>query len=173
MFIHKFDTRNAGSIGDKAERMFVSLAGKRGYKVRHSTLNENKMSRIDFFLEKNNILKSFDVKARKKISYKDSSYNDNWTWVEFMTADGFPGWLYGEADYIAFEKKDSFLLVDRISLKNLSESLVDKKKEFAKLAWDAKYRIYQRRDNEEIALIKTDDIKRLNRISIWDKNNGF
>ncbi len=90
--------------------------------------------------------------------------------MEFKTADGFNGWLYGEADYIAFEKKDYFLVVDRISLKNLAESLVDKRKEFVKVCSEAKYRIYQRRDKEEITLIKTSDIKKLKRKSIWKKS---
>ena len=77
--------------------------------------------------------------------------------------------MYGEADYIAFEKKDYFLVVDRISLKNLCEKLIDRNKEFVKQCYEAKYRIYQRRDSEEISLIKTSDIKKIKRKSIWKK----
>lgn len=170
MFVHKFDNRNSASIGSKAERVFVALAGKRGFETKPSTVNQNKYKRVDFYIKKSSDIRGVDVKARKKICAYDKDYSDSWTWVEFKTADGFNGWLYGEADYIAFEKKDYFLVVDRISLKNLAESLVDKRKEFVKVCSEAKYRIYQRRDKEEITLIKTSDIKKLKRKSIWKKS---
>jgi len=169
MFIHKYDNRNAASIGNKAERIFVSLAGKRGYKIKPSTTSQNKIQRVDYYLEKNSQIKGFDVKSRKKICYYDKDYNDDWTWVEFKNADGFGGWMYGEADYIAFEKKDYFIVVDRISLKNLCEKIIDRNKEFVKHCYEAKYRIYQRRDEEEISLIKTSDLKKIKRKSIWKK----
>jgi hypothetical protein len=171
MFIHKYDKRNAASIGDRAERIFISLAGARGYEIKPSSTRQNKVNRVDFFLKKNEIIKGVDVKARKKLSAGDRAYNDDWTWVEFKNADGLGGWMYGDADYIAFEKEDCFIVVDRISLKDLAEKLVDRKKPFASHAYQAKYRIYQRRDQEEISLIKTADIKKLNRISIWKKRN--
>ena len=169
MFVHKFDKRNAASIGNRAERIFVSLAGARGYKIKPSSTTDNKIKRVDFYLEKNSQTKGVDVKSRKKICYYDKDYNDDWTWVEFKNGDGFKGWLYGEANYIAFEKKDYFIVVDRISLKNLSESLIDRNKEFVKDCYNAKYRIYQRRDQEEISLIKTSDIKKIKRKAIWKK----
>lgn len=169
MFVHKYDKRNAASIGNRAERVFVSIAGNKGYKVKPSTVHENKIKRVDFYLNKNSQTKGFDVKSRKKVCYYDEDYNDDWTWVEFKNADGFVGWMYGEADYIAFEKKDHFIIVDRISLKELSEKLINRKKDFVKDCYNAKYRIYQRRDKEEISLIKTSDIKKLKRISIWKK----
>jgi len=169
MFIHSYDKRNAASIGNKAERLFISLAGAKGYSVKPSTTNENKIKRVDYFLEKNSQIKGFDVKSRKKVCAYDKEYNDEWTWVEFKNADGFHGWLYGEAEYIAFEKKDYFLVVDTISLRNLAERLINKNKEFVNDCSLAKYRIYQRRDQEQISLIKTSDIKTLKRKSIWKK----
>jgi hypothetical protein len=169
MFIHKYDKRNAASIGNKAERIFICLAGKRGYQVQPSTTDENRIKRVDYYLKKDSQIKGFDVKSRKKVCAYDREYNDDWTWVEFKTADGYPGWMYGEADYIAFEKKDYFLIVNTISLRNLSESLIDKNKEYVGSCSQAKYRIYQRRGQEEISLIKTSDIKKINRKSIWDK----
>jgi hypothetical protein len=77
--------------------------------------------------------------------------------------------MYGEADYIAFEKKDYFLVVNTQSLKKLAENLIDRSKEFVKSCEEAKYRIYQRRGQEELSLIKTSDIRQLKRISIWKK----
>jgi hypothetical protein len=172
MFTHQYDKRSAANIGSRAERIFISLAVSKGFEVSPSKVSENKINHIDFFLKKENVVKSVDVKARKKLSAYDSSYNDDWTWVEFQNANGFKGWLYGDADYIAFEKECVFLMVDRISLLHLSESLVDRSKDFAKRSSDAKYRIYQRRDEEEISLIKTSDIKKLKRCTIW-KKDGF
>ncbi len=169
MFIHKYDKRNAASIGNKAERLFVAIAGARGYKIEPSSTRDNKIKRVDFYLHKYSQSKGFDVKSRKKICYYDKDYNDEWTWVEFKNADGLDGWMYGEADYIAFEKKDYFLIVDRMSLRNLAEQLVDRDKDFVKECYQSKYRIYQRRDQEEISLIKTSDLKKLKRKSIWKK----
>tara|TARA_B100002019_G_C21232593_1_gene580910 strand:- start:141 stop:656 length:516 start_codon:yes stop_codon:yes gene_type:complete len=169
MYQHEYDKRNAASIGNRAERVFVALANRNNFKVKPSTIYENKIKKVDFFLTKDNITKSFDVKARKKICAYDKSYNDDWTWVEFKNGDGFDGWLYGQADYIAFEKLDYFIVVDRISLKIMSEKLIDRKKEFVKSCSEAKYRIYQRRDQEEIGLIRTSDIKNIKRKAIWLK----
>ena len=169
MFTHKYDKRNAASIGNKAERIFICLAGNRGYRVKPSTIHENKIKRVDYYLEKDSQTKGFDVKSRKKVCAYDKDYNDDWTWVEFKTADGFHGWMYGESDYIAFEKKDYFLVVNTISLRNLAEHLIDRNKEYVGSCKYAKYRIYQRRDNEEISLIKTSDIKKLKRTAIWKK----
>ena len=173
MFVHKYDKRNAASIGSKSERLFIGLASKRGFEVKHSSPQQNKIQKIDFYLTKNDVTKGFDVKARKKLSASHQNYNDDWMWVEFKNADGFKGWLYGEADYIAFEKKDYYLIVDRISLLNFSLKAVDFSKEFARFSEDAKYRLYNRRDSEEIALVKTSDVKKINRTAIWNKNYGL
>ena len=169
MHIHKYDKRNCAEIGGKAERLFAAVAGGRGYLIRASTDTENRVKRVDFYLEKNKEIKGVDVKARKKICASDKKYNDLWTWVEFKTADGHNGWMYGESDYIAFEKKDHFLVVSTSSLRNLAESLIDRSKEFVKRCDEAKYRIYQRRGREELSLIKTSDLKQLKRIAIWKK----
>lgn len=169
MFVHKYDKRNAASIGSKSERLFIGIASKRGFEVKHSSIAQNKIKKIDFYLTKNKVTKSFDVKARKKLSASHKDYNDDWIWVEFKNADGFQGWLYGDADYIAFEKKDYYLIVDRISLLNFSLKAVDFSKEFARFSEDAKYRLYNRRDAEEIALIKTSDVKKIKRTSVWEK----
>jgi hypothetical protein len=169
MYVHKYDRRNCAEIGGKAERLFASVAGNLGYKIKASTELENKIKRVDFYLEKDKEIKGVDVKARKKICGSDKNYTDHWTWVEFRTADGYNGWMYGEADYIAFEKKDYFLVVNTQSLKKLAENLIDRSKEFVKSCEEAKYRIYQRRGQEELSLIKTSDIRQLKRISIWKK----
>jgi len=169
MFVHKYDKRNAASIGNKAERLFVAIAGSRGYKVRPSNLNQNKINKVDFFLEKNSVIKGVDVKGQKKICAYDKDYSDEWTWVEFKNGDGFDGWLYGDSDYIAFEKKDYFIVVCRLSLVELCERMVDKSKDYASHCHQAKYRIYQRRDSEELSLIKTSDLHNLKRKKVWKK----
>jgi len=169
MYQHEYDKRNAASIGNRAERIFVALAYRNGYKVKPSTVSENKIKKVDFFLIKDSTSKGVDVKARKKICAYDKNYDDDWTWIEFKNGNGFDGWLYGESDYIAFEKLDCFIVVDRVSLKNICEKLINRDKEFVKSCSEAKYRIYQRRDKEEIALIRTSDIKKLKRKAIWQK----
>ncbi len=52
----------------------------------------------------------FDVKTIKKTTDDDS------TWVEGTNVNGDDGWLKGIANYIVFERKNSWLVVDRKDL---------------------------------------------------------
>jgi hypothetical protein len=165
---HEYDKRGCASIGNSAERKFIGASIKRDYKAWKANTYENAVLGIDVWIKKNQIKKSVDVKARKKSSAKDSDFNDDWTWVEYRNADGHPGWLLKKADYLAFEKEKYFIVVDRISLFNLCEKLIDKNKEKALRASEAKYIFYTRRDKELCTQIKTSDILSIKRKAIWD-----
>ena len=80
-----------------------------------------------YVIDENGILKSVDVKIMKKTSRSDASAQDKWIWVEFNNVNGNDGWLYGEADYIAFERQNNFTLVNRKELVKIAEELVDLK----------------------------------------------
>ena len=167
---HELDNRGSSEIGTKSERKFMGVASKRGFFAFKSTKHENKILGIDIWLQKNNIKKGFDVKARKKLSSRDKNYNDDWTLVEYRNEWGYDGWLLKKANYIAFEKELYYLVVDRISLFELCELLIDKEKEYAKRSKDSKYIFYNRKKEELTALIKTSDILKLKRCEKWKKN---
>lgn len=46
---------------------------------------------------------SFDVKAAKKTNRSDLLPNYDIHWIELRNVHGDKGWLFGQADYIAFE----------------------------------------------------------------------
>jgi hypothetical protein len=67
-----------------------------------------------------------DVKSIKKESREDLSYNENFHWVEIQNVNGEHGWLYGKADYFAFETEDYWLIVEKEKLQNFIEMKCDK-----------------------------------------------
>lgn len=104
---------------------------------------------------------TYDVKAARKISRSDAEVQYDYTWVELRNVRGLGGWLVGEAERIAFELQDEFLIVDRIALfewitKNL-------KPEVGK----GIYERYQRQNRSDlITLVPMHDIRALNPLSI-------
>jgi hypothetical protein len=151
-----------------AEETFKKIALSKGFSVKDATKNQQ-LSHIDFLIEdQNKIIYTFDVKARKKINRTDKSTEDNLIWVEFKNVIGAKGWLYGAADYIAFERQSDFLIINRTNLVTLCERVVQNKKvSSAKDALYAKYTRMGRKD--EISLIKMEDICNSMKTYIWTK----
>jgi len=52
----------------------------------------------------------FDVKAIKKTNRYDNEPNENIHWVELKNVRGNKGWLYGDANYFAFETEDYWII---------------------------------------------------------------
>jgi hypothetical protein len=153
---------------DLAENTFKKIALSKGFLVKDASKRQQ-LSHIDFFVEdKNKKIYTFDVKARKKISRSDSLTADDLIWVEFKNVAGADGWLYGAADYIAFERESDFLIINRKNLVTLCERIVQNKKvSSSKEALYAKYTRDGRKD--EISLIKMEDICNSMKTYIWTK----
>lgn len=167
---NRFDrTGQCSEDGGKAEDFFLSLAQERGWLVEKATRKEQYLH-IDYFLSQAGYQTySFDVKARKKVKRSDSEVNDDLLWVEWTNVAGKDGWLNGAANYIAFERENDFVIVERFQLKNLCEKLVSKKK--VSSTSDALYKIYQRKGRlDEISIIKFSDIFKNIKYKIWPKN---
>ena len=98
----------------------------------------------------------------KRIQRSDDDVQDEWTWVELHGVRPHDkGWLYGEANLIAFETRDRFLIVKRLDLISLVHRYVnlDIRANFAK---EAQYKVYQRKGRaDEITLIETDKLKEI------------
>jgi hypothetical protein len=157
-------------IGKKAQDQFIDLALIRGYTVTESTPNQDMFDHIDLFLKKSDKTFSFDVKAMKKINRYDASSQDALVYVEFKNVNGNPGWLYGKADFIAFEKTDSFCVVQRKGLASYCEQNVVR--EFVDYPRQALYKYYRRSGRKDlISLIEFDRIpKKI--MSVWKKVSG-
>ena len=97
-----------------------------------------------------------DVKAMKKINRENSEPNENFHYVEIKNVHGDKGWLYGEADYFAFEMKDYYVMVSKIKLQAM---IADKCKEKIKCARPTLYQLYSREGrNDMMTLVKTVDL---------------
>ena len=83
---------------------------------------------------------------------------------------GREGWIYGEADFIAFERAGDFIMAPRKKIIELIQSKVRFDLGFVDRAAQAKYKVYQRKGRrDQITQIKMTDILGLKNISIWPK----
>jgi hypothetical protein len=174
MYVNKFDKNKECAIhGSNSEDLFEALAIKNGYRVRSATRDEQ-IAHIDFILDApawKNI--KVDVKARKKTARQNKQFNDKWVWIEFKNVQGKDGWVYGSSNFIAFERKDDFVIVNRVTLRNwLSRSNAAR---FdlppVKNSWEAKYRVYSRKGRrDQLTQVKMSDILKLDNLKIWKKD---
>lgn len=153
--------------GNSSEELFSKVMKDRGWDVRSANIDEQ-YKHIDFFLSKNGVFISVDVKAKKRLSSTDSDFLTGWLWVEIAGHAGNPGWLYGEQSHVAFHTEEGFLIVSRKSLVGFCESKIDLEAptwEWATESKDAKYKLYRRwyandgKSLEKSALINIDDLK--------------
>lgn len=167
---NKYDFNGSASkMGESAEIQFKKIAEIKGNKITEASLIEQ-IDHIDFHINNTKGEKyTVDVKARKKISRKDTDVVDDVIWVEFKNVQGKNGWLYGKSNYIAFEQEKDFLIVSRLALANLCEKLVDLNNFDAKIK-PPLYIAYQRAGRKDLlSLIKTEDITKNLKHILWKK----
>ena len=126
-FRSKYDySGESQKMGESAECLFENLAKQKNLNPIRAT-KKQQISHVDFILTaKNNIKYLVDVKAAKKSSRSDSAVSDELVWIEFKNVAGNKGWLYGAADYIAFERESDFIITSRLNLITLCDRLVNK-----------------------------------------------
>tara|TARA_R110000822_G_C15338795_1_gene495955 strand:+ start:24045 stop:24539 length:495 start_codon:yes stop_codon:yes gene_type:complete len=147
--------------GMSGELRFRDLLESLGFVVEDSTFFQNTKEHIDFLVKSGHGDFSVDVKARKRASRSDDAVDDEYTWIEFQNVRGDLGWLYGEADRIAFEVSDGFLLVDRKDLVRFCETRVNFSQR-ANNPYSAIYKTYSRKGREDlITRIETSEIRKL------------
>ena len=97
-----------------------------------------------------------DVKAMKKVNRSDETPNENIHYVELKNVHGKKGWLYGDADYFAFETCDYFILVSKVKLQ---EFIANKCKTKELSSYPQLYKLYSRDKRQDvITLVKTIDL---------------
>lgn len=102
----------------------------------------------------------FDVKAIKNVT-KDQ-VQDECTWIEGTNVVGDDGWIKGKADFIVFERTDTWLVVDR---KELLAFIQYKLKQNNYQKGKGIYKIYTRDGKDDkITLVPFDDIKTLGEV---------
>ncbi len=162
--IHSKNFIDSLERGIIAEKSFENSAMKSGWKIQKSDSNTDKTKHIDFFIEFKNEKKQYhkkfsvEVKSMKKIARNDNKLNQNLIWIEILGCGVSQGWLYGEADLIAFETKESFILVKRENIiKIIDEKLLSI---IVFNPYQALYKIYTTQSNNSafLTLIRVSDL---------------
>ena len=157
--------------GKNAEDLFCALAKSKKFQCTPSSSYKNIYCHVDFILERDDQKFLVDVKGRKKTNRFDKNVDDLWIWIELQNVNGKKGWIYGSADWIAFERINDFVLINRNKLINLIESF-KMPKELVSKASLAKYRLYQRKASgrkDLITQIEMSRILEIDGVKIWKK----
>ena len=167
---NKYDkTGECLQTGLGAEQLFDQIAESKSLEVKNAKRRENMQKHIDKYVTENGETWSVDIKARKKTSRSNSQAQDDWIWIEFQNVRGNAGWLYGEADRIAFETQDDFIVVDRSSLIDYVEDVVDMGKS-VKYSSQAQYKTYRRAGrNDLLTMVELSEIKKNCKHFVWEK----
>ena len=111
----------------------------------------------------------FDVKEMKKINRWDPKAQDVLAWIEGTNNGGNEGWIKGLADYIIFERTNSWLVVNREELFNFTW---DKLREKGFPQGKKAYHIYDRSfwgKKDKTTLVPFKDIETLKDIKKLEK----
>lgn len=137
--------------GEEAEKKFYEVMKSQCEQIRPSTREENMFGHIDFICDG----VKYDVKAHKKLNRWDKTTSDS-VWVEFRNVRGNRGWIKGDADKIAFQQDNEFLIVDRLKLFNW---LKDEIKDLSVYSVKQYKKLYQRQGRKDvITLINYSDL---------------
>lgn len=149
---------------------FRATALERHYKLMHPSQTQ-RSQHIDFVmsgLDKSKIVTTVTL----DIKYRGKKKSDAWQWLEFRNPAGKTGWLYQASDFIVFERRKDFILVNRKSLVewvNINNK-IRHDLPFVTNSWQAKYRLFKRpKKNESITQIKTSDLLQIAGTHIWSK----
>ena len=129
--------------GKEKENDFFSLFNNTIEATKDDDINKH----VDRF-----IVVGVDFKGLKKINRNDQETNEHIHWVELKNVFGKPGWLYGEADFFAFELKDYYVVVDKHDLQRF---IADRCRNKIKVVKPELYKLYQRKDRKDIITLVT------------------
>jgi|688.fasta_scaffold1247932_2 hypothetical protein len=114
--------------------------------------------------------KKIDVKGLKKTNRANKDVDENIHWIEIKGITGKLGWLYGDADYFAFETIDYWVLVDKLKLQDYIKTKTIK--EYT--SYPTINKLYSRKDRSDVlTLVKTLDLCYISEVIInKNKNHG-
>lgn len=132
--------------GKKVEEDFVKLFGKPAtYSTKEQDINEHWDVEIDGY--------KYDIKGVKKVNRDDIYPNELYHFVELKNVKGKKGWLYGDADYFAFETFKYFIIVEKIKLQSFIANMVTKA--YVTSPDKSLYCLYTRKDNKDVITMIT------------------
>lgn len=121
----EYATEYTKAIGKYAEENFFNKCVKyKNIRIRCATKYEEIFYHYDYVIEviNNNIPSYFRVEVKAMKSKKRGQKQDpSIIFLEYKNISGGDGWIYGEADYIAFEQQLYFLLIPREKLQEFAD----------------------------------------------------
>ena len=143
--------------GKECEKLFIEACIASGRKATQSTTQTDIHHHIDVWVDGVGV----DVKSER---------NDGFIWAELKNVQGKPGWMFGRADYFAFEDKGRGCFV--IVRADLFRMLVLRNVQygcFVTTAKDALYQLYQREGRKDVItkIHKADLYKIKNTLLFW------
>lgn len=111
-------------MDSNAVSLFLSCCEKKGWVTTKANSYQDKREHWDYKLQKKDTTYLVDVKSIKRID-SNGELDDSLILIESKNVNGNPGWLFGKADYIAFQVKEGFLMVEREKLYQLTRNLMD------------------------------------------------
>lgn len=138
--------RESITRGAQAEARFFHMCRAAGLRVKISTPYDNRVKHIDFYVNRTNVeVKA--IKSRRRGWRPDPTV----VFVELRNVSGGPGWLYGHADFVAFEQPQGFLIV------NVEELKILVKRMRSKCSWSnisgVPYTLYGRRQRRDLVMV--------------------
>ena len=158
--------------GTEAEKRFLELALSKGLEATASN-GSDQLKHVDVWIEKDGEKYGIDVKAQKKINRADANSQDELCWIEIrgVRKSGSSWLIDGISKFIAFEREDHYMIVDRLELIELVTKICDLKT-FVTQSKNALYKSYRRkeREGEHLTIIKYSDMSQIKH-SIWQKSS--
>jgi hypothetical protein len=119
---------------------------------RVATRREETIGHMDFVVSSKSGSYGIEVKSNKDNLMQD------WMLIEFQGVEGHPGWIYGDAKLLAYERPNGFKLYRMDQVRQYAEDTVNKE-EFVNNRNDAQYKVYQRPGRQDIiTFIDSEDL---------------
>lgn len=152
---NEYDSNGSFEIGLNAEHSFINCMSDNGISSTKANRYQETREHWDFRISNGDKNYRVEVKARKR-KRRHGQIDDDIIYVELKNVAGFPGWVYGKADFLAFERPDGFLFVRRDKLAALTKKLC--RDEWAERP--TLYKKYRResRPDECVTIITIDDV---------------
>ena len=166
---NRYDKKDSLELGQNAESLFAKSALKHGWLIEPASETSNKNEHFDYIMSKDARSLRVEVKSRKRMGRKDSNVQDEHVWIELHgVRKDDQGWLYGKADLISFELKNSFRIVRRTDLLDLIQRLVDFNARVEE-SKEALYKLYSRSGrSDSLTIIRAEDLLKITSLE-WTK----
>jgi len=123
---NQHDNRGAFERGERAEDRFKRCAEKDGWIVEKTGSHEDINDHVDFVIKRPEI-DGYRCMVDVKALGAEHKYSEGKVWLEIRNVQGNAGWVYGKADFIAFERDKGFLMVGRPELQQWVNENVEKR----------------------------------------------